>query len=146
MGIKWLKVQILIVKKKQTLLSPLMLLQIGQQVAYVYLLIATRVFHNCQKSYGFKLIWSYDNFSTDFSLLKDLLRKLNSCKIKIVVFFPGQGLIYIKISLVRLNSNLSAFICQNQIFGVKTPTGEKMIWTSIFWRFTEDFHRKLLLT
>ena len=116
------------------------LLKIGQQVAYRYALIATRAFRNCQKSYGFKLIWSYDNFSTEFSFLRDLLRILNLGKIKLVVFFPGRGVTYIKNALVRFQQLVIGFhLPKSNIWG-QNPYGRKndlnVDFLKIYWRFS----------
>ena len=66
------------------------LLKVAKQVAYGYAIIATRAFRARQNPYGFRATWSWKNISTDFSILRDLLRNWFLGEIKLL-FFSGPG-------------------------------------------------------
>ena len=90
------------------------------------MLIATRGFCARQNPYGFRAFWSWKNISTDFSILRDLLRNWFLGKIKLCSFFPGQELTYIKNCFSTIEVLPIGFhLPQTERYDVKTLMGVK---------------------
>ena len=99
------------------------------------MLIATRGIRARQNSYGFRAIWSWKNFSTDLSILRDLLRNWFLSKIKLCSFFPGQEFTYIKNCFHRIEALPKGFHLPIFDNWGQNPYGFRTIWSS----FSDDF-------
>ena len=92
------------------------------------MLIATRGYRACRNSYGFRATSSWKKNSTDFSILRDLLRNWFLGTIKLCSFFPGQELTYVKNCFSTIEGLPLGFqLSQTEKNSVKTLMGVKRI-------------------